>query len=278
MIQIDAITRLYGLIGHPIVHSLSPLFQNRLLELHEINGVYMAFDISKEHLLSIRKTIQTLNIRGLNITVPHKVDMLSQVDQLDESALRVGAINTVLNNDGVLVGYNTDMLGFGAMLDQMHLNYVDTDVAVLGAGGAARAVLAAIDDRKFNTVTLYNRTLEKAEKLIEILKLNKAQAKPLFDYRANNNQLLINTTSVGLNKGESAVSIVAPFENMHVIDLIYNPAETELMKMAREHGIPAKNGMEMLLYQGVKSFEIWNDLTVDYSIVQGLLDEIKAVL
>ncbi len=271
-------TRLYGLIGHPISHSLSPTFQNRLIEMHAVNACYLAFDVTRDNLNQVRQTMETLSIGGLNVTVPHKENIIQHLDRLDESAANIRAVNTFGWIDGELIGYNTDVLGFERLIDSLNIEPTEIEAIVLGAGGAARAVIQALMMRGYKTIKLYNRTVLKAESLIEDLGFDSITAMPLDEYVPDNHQLIINTTSVGLKEGESPIIIDRHLENSFVLDVIYNPVQTTLLKMAEKHGLKTCNGLSMLLYQGIRSFEIWHGIDVKEREVNILFEETKNIV
>jgi shikimate dehydrogenase len=271
-------TRLYGLIGHPISHSLSPTFQNRLIEMYDVNACYLAFDITEDSISKVTQAMNTLNICGLNVTVPHKENIIQYLDHLDESAANIRAVNTIGWIDGELIGYNTDVLGFVRLIDSLNIDSPEIEAIVLGAGGAARAVIQALMLRGYKNIKLFNRTISKAESLVENLGFSSISVKPLDEYVPDNNQLIINTTSVGLRVGESPIVIDRYLENTYVVDVIYNPVQTTLLKMATKHGIKTCNGLSMLLYQGIRSFEIWHGINVTERNVEVLFKEMKKIV
>ncbi|MEA3423888.1 MAG: shikimate dehydrogenase [Bacillota bacterium] len=254
----DSQTNLYGLIGHPILHSMSPEFQNKLIELFNINAAYLAFDVEKDQFDSIRNTIKTLNIKGLNVTVPYKETIIPYLDKIDESADRIGAVNTIEYIDGQLIGYNTDASGFIRMLKELDVNIDNHKVVVLGAGGAAKAIIYALEKLKIDDIIICNRTIEKADRLLEKFKFKNKKISSLQNFQIEDDMLIINTTSLGLNENESPVVVSKNVKNTMLIDIIYNPFETKLIKDAKVNGIYAVNGLPMLIYQGIESFKIWH--------------------
>ena len=254
----DSRTKLYGLIGHPIHHSLSPEFQNKLIKSFNINAAYLAFNVEKDQFKNIKNTIRTLNIKGLNITVPYKETIIPYLDKMDESAERIGAVNTIEYIDGQLIGYNTDALGFIRMLEELNVNLDNHKVVVLGAGGAAKAIIYALEKLGINDIMLCNRTIEKADRLLENFNFNNKKTSSLQDFQIEDDMLIVNTTSLGLDENESPVVISKSVKNTVLIDIIYNPFETKLIKDAKVNGIYAVNGLPMLIYQGIESFIIWH--------------------
>lgn len=268
-------TKLYGLIGHPVKHSFSPEFQNELLRLHESNSVYLAFDVQNDDIKNLKLTMQTLNIEGLNITVPYKEKVISQLDGLDISAVRVKAVNTIKLINGKYIGYNTDVKGFERLLTNQKIPLDSLEIAVIGAGGAARAVMGALATLDAKDITIYNRTIENAQKMVDDLDLSSISIKKISDFILSENMLVINTTSVGLNSNESLLKIDRYYENAYFIDLIYNPFFTKMLKEAKSYGMPAINGLQMLIYQGIESFEIWHEMKVESQIVNQLILKIS---
>lgn len=268
-------TKLYGLIGHPVKHSFSPEFQNELLRLHELNSVYLAFDVQNDNIKNLRHTMNTLNIQGLNITVPYKEKVISQLDGLDSSADRVNAVNTIKLINGKYIGYNTDVKGFERLLTNQGIPLNTLKIAVIGAGGAARAVMGALASLGAKDITIYNRTIENARKLIDDLNLTAVPVKRMSDFVLSENMLVINTTSVGLKNDESVVHIDRHYDNSYFIDLIYNPFMTKMLREAKSYDMPAINGIQMLIYQGIESFEIWHDVVVDKETINQLIENIS---
>jgi shikimate dehydrogenase len=254
----DSRTNLYGLIGHPIQHSLSPEFQNKLIELFNINAAYLAFNVEKDQFKNIKNTIKTLNIKGLNVTVPYKETIIPYLDKIDESADRIGAVNTIEYIDGQLIGYNTDAFGFIRMLKELNVNIDNHKAVVLGAGGAAKAIIYALEKLGIDDIMLCNRTIEKADRLLEKFNFKNKKISSLQDFQIEDDMLIINTTSLGLDENESPVVISKSVKNTILIDIIYNPFETKLIKDAKINGIYAVNGLPMLIYQGIESFKIWH--------------------
>ena len=176
-------TNLFGLIGHPVHHSLSPEFQNKLLNLFDINAAYLAFDIEKDQFENIKTTMKTLNIKGLNVTVPYKESIIPFLDKIDDSAKRIGAVNTIENINGQLIGYNTDVLGFVKMLKELDVGLDRHKVVVLGAGGAAKAIVFAFEKLGVVDIMLYNRTIENADRLLENFNFDTKQTLSLQEFQ-----------------------------------------------------------------------------------------------
>jgi len=264
-LSISGRTKVCALIGDPVEHSLSPHIQNAAFQHLKLNYIYLTFKVGCKELEAAIQGVRSLKIHGLNVTMPLKVDIIQYLDQLDENAKTIGAINTILNSRGNLIGYDTD--GKGALMALKTSNQSPTDrkIVILGAGGASRAVSYSLAPEARKVVIL-NRTLEKAEKLAKELanrfgdtirygKLCRSQIrKELKDA-----DLLINATSVGMrpNEDETPVDQDLLRPDLTVFDLVYDPLETRLLKEAKSVGAKTIEGLTMLVYQGAASFEIW---------------------
>lgn len=250
--MIDAATSLYGLIGNPVAQSLGPLMHNRAFAAIGYNAVYLAFKVADPD--SAIKGIRALNFKGVSVTLPHKVAVMEYLDDVDETAARIGAVNTIVNRQGRLIGYNTDCPGaIKALRTQTTLQ--SKSVAIIGAGGAARAIgfgLVSAGAR----VTILNRTTTAGERLAADLQ---AEFSPLNDWQPNRYEILINTTPVGMypEKDASPISKEALSENMVVMDIIYNPIKTCLLKAAEAKNCRTIDGVAMFVFQGAHQFELW---------------------
>ena len=265
MMKIGTSTQVYALIGDPVEHSLSPLIHNLAFQSLKLNCVYLTFHVRIHELDKAIKGIKALGVSGFNVTVPHKVAILSFMDEIRPSASVIGAINTVVNDDGKLVGYNTDGQGALAALLNEGANPKGKRVVLLGAGGAARAIaftLTPIVDK----LIILNRTGSKASILAKQLEKRfrkEVEGKILSSKKLSNElddtDILINSTSVGMypNVDESLVDRKMIRSDMTVFDIVYNPLETKLIKEAKASGAKTVGGAKMLVYQGALSFEIW---------------------
>ncbi|MCE2614892.1 MAG: shikimate dehydrogenase, partial [Nitrosopumilus sp. (ex Thoosa mismalolli)] len=204
-----------------------------------------------------------------------KVEMMKYVDKLDESCSLIGAVNTVENNDGVLKGYNTDRDGFLDPFKKKEIPIKDCKVLLLGAGGAARAIVAGFAKEKAGSITIANRTIQKAEELAEFSKKIGLDATPIeigdVGDSANNYDIIVNATSVGLKNEESPISLDSLKENTVVYDIVYMPMNTDFIKKAKEKGAKIIFGYEMLLGQAVRAFEIWHGMEAPYNAMKKAL-------
>lgn len=261
--------QLYGLIGHPIGHSLSPLMQNNAFAVEGLRHYYHSFDVDPEDLQKAVEGLRVLGVSGFNVTVPHKVNVMAFLDEVDEEAEMIGAVNTVLNKNGRLIGTNTDGQGYLlALKETAGKDLSHKKVLLIGAGGASRGVVTALDRDGVARLDIANRTLAKAEDLshnniqyagTQPLTLKAAEEK-LADY-----DIVINTTSVGMSpRVESTpISLQHIKSGMIVSDLIYNPLETKWLKEAKNAGATILNGVDMFVNQGALAFEYWTGVTPD---------------
>lgn len=277
--EIKATTKIYGIFGHPVGHSLSPAMHNGAFGALGIDSVYLAFDISPEKIGPAADALRTLGIKGVNITIPHKESIIPHLDKISPDARLMGAVNTVKNDDGILSGYNTDVGGFlRAIKEDIDAKPLGSNVLLLGAGGASRAVLSAFCMNGAESVYIANRTYDKALKLgAEFKKQFKditIEPVALDDVKRINDilseaDILVNSTSAGM-EGKEAVEL--PLESLKktaaVYDLVYKPRETRLVKEARRLGHRASGGLSMLLYQGALSFEIWTGIEAPIRVMR----------
>ncbi len=268
--MISGKTRVLGVIGHPVEHSSSPAMHNAALQALGLDWVYVAFAVRPAELRAALAGMRALQIRGLNVTVPHKVAVMECLDELSPEAREIGAVNTIHNRDGRLIGHNTDAFGAMESLRQEGgLEQFPPQAALLGAGGAARAVLYGLLQRpEVERITLLNRTPEKGEKLATELdpggkRVRVGKLDPQSKDQVRDAGLLINATSVGMHprQGESPLadpSCLRP--GMVVLDLVYNPLQTLLLRQAQEAGARPVDGLGMLARQGARAFEIWTGM------------------
>ena len=260
-------TRLCGLIGDPVEHTMSPVMHNAAFREMGLDYLYVPFRVKQGELAKAIDGMKALNIRGLNVTIPHKVAVIPFLDELDHLAEKIGAVNTIVNDDGVLRGYNTDGAGFLQALLERGIEPAGKNVVILGAGGASRAISFALADRGAHLVIL-NRLVEMdwAEKLAhEISNVFKKEVKALELNEDNlkmvlgDADVLVNATSVGMspNTTETPVPATLLKSGLVVFDIVYNPLKTRLLREADEAGAKTISGIDMLVRQGALSFEKW---------------------
>jgi len=262
--RISAKTKVCGVIGDPVEHTMSPVMHNAAFKKLGMDYRYLPFRVSKEELGRTIADMRALNIRGLNVTIPHKVAVIPFLDKLDPLAKEIGAVNTIVNDDGVLTGYNTDATGFlQALLD----NGVEPEgkrVVILGAGGASRAISFILAEKGARLVIL-NRRLNRAKELarsvsrsskdIAALKLDEANLAKAMEGA----EVLVNATSVGMSPGTGETPLPARLlkPGLVVFDIVYNPVRTRLLREAEAAGARTIGGLDMLVWQGAMAFEKW---------------------
>ena len=261
---ISSDTKLYGIIGDPIGHSLSPLMQNAAFKHRGLDSIYLAFRVHPQDLEGAIAGMKSLGVGGFNVTVPHKVAVMKYLDTIDPVALEIGAVNTVVEKDGVLVGYNTDGAGALAALREVNVQLKGRKVVVLGAGGAARALAFSFAPLTESLIIL-NRTGRRAKDLANSLtKWNSnvdGKQVSVAELRTEllDTDILVNATSVGMYPHIDG-SIVEPEclrQGMIVFDIVYNPLMTRLLRDAEAVGARIVRGDRMLVYQGALGFELW---------------------
>ena len=262
---LNAETHLYGILGNPVRHSLSPLIHNAVFQALKMNAVYLAFEIRRESLGLAFEAVRSLGIKGVNVTIPFKEAALGFVDEIPEDLDRcVGALNTVVNRDGRLFGYNTDVSGFlTAIKEELKFNPEGKTVLVLGAGGAARGVVFALAHAHTAKVLIHNRTETRTQGLQEYVsgyfpETETESVASLADIKAAKIDLVVNATSCGMGKQDPLpMDLHALNHKAAVYDLIYSPGETRFLKTAKTLRLPCANGLGMLAAQAALSFELW---------------------
>lgn len=257
--MINAQTKLCLIIGDPVKHSLSPAMHNTAYKKLGIDNqfVFLAQKIKPVDLKSAIQAVKALNIRGLTCTIPHKTAVIPLLDQLDPLAQKIGAVNTVVNNNGQLIGYNTDCFGAVTALEK-HTKLKNKKVAVLGAGGGARAVVFGLISKNAQ-VTVFNRTHKKAKTLASQAD---CQAQSLKNLKIIKNlDIIINTTSVGMTPSHHRSLVPKSLIQPHhlVFDIVYSPHQTQLLKNALTKKAKIIHGLDMLLYQGIAQFELYTN-------------------
>lgn len=282
--NIDAKTRLCGLIGNPVEHSCSPFIHNTLSQILGINMAYTTFKVEKGEVETAVKGAYALNVLGMNVTVPHKQEVIGGLREIDELAKAIGAVNTLVRVDGGYKGYNTDILGLYRSMVEEGIALEGENVIILGAGGAARAIAFLCADKGAKRVYLLNRTVDKAKEIAQAVNHECGSdvivPMAMEDYKdiPKESYLCIQTTSVGLHPNDEDVIIAdeAFYEMVHTgYDIIYNPYETKFMKMVKAAGGRAFNGLKMLLYQAVAAYELWNDVTVEKEVSDKVFEVLK---
>lgn len=277
--KITGHTRLACLLGSPVEHSISPAMHNEAFEQLGIDCTYLAFDVGVDKMPQAAEGLRAMKVLGFNITMPDKNIMCEICDELSPAARIGGAVNTVLNDNGKFIGYTTDGTGFMMACKDSGFNIIGKKMTLLGAGGAASAILiqAALDGvKEISVFSIHDAFWDRAQKIVETLNAETKCKVTLFDFddpsilksEIADSDILTNGTSVGMApKTDGCLITDTSFfhKNLMVFDVIYNPQETKLLKLAKECGCRTANGMYMLLYQGAASFKIWTgqDMPID---------------
>ena len=265
----------YAVIGDPIDHSLSPNIHNAAFHSLNLDCTYIAYKIPKNELASGIEALKAIKIAGFNVTIPHKIEMMKLLDEMDTTCRVIGAVNTVSNENGKLKGYNTDMVGFLDPIKRKNLIIKDSDVLLLGAGGAARAIIVGVIKEKARKITIANRTLDSANELAEFAEKIGGNVNVISLQQANElvpeYKFIINSTSVGMKNESSPISTEGIGKNSIVYDIIYRPINTDLIKKSKENGATIIYGYEMLLSQAACAFEIWHKMEAPYDAMKRVL-------
>ncbi|MCL5959116.1 MAG: shikimate dehydrogenase [Chloroflexi bacterium] len=261
--------RVAGIVGYPLKHSLSPVFQQAAFDFYSLPVRYQAWETPPERLGEVIAGLKDPSCVGANVTVPHKEAVMSLLDKIDDGAREIGAVNTIVNHEGRLFGLNTDADGFTRSLTEAGYTGEDKVAVVLGAGGAARAVGVSLVRAGATSITFLNRDTSRAERLVgDLAKLDGECELSFGDYHEPALQrildacdLIVNATVVGMKHTALADKSPLPGELVRrealVFDLVYNPPITRLLLDARARGATTINGVSMLVYQGAASFELW---------------------
>ena len=285
-VSIDGHTRTLGVIGNPIAHTLSPVIHNELARMYHHNLVYLPYLVDKDVEGAVRGA-HALHFGGLNVTSPHKTEVLKYAVEVDDFTARIGAANTLVPVEGGFKAYNTDIPGLyrGMLSDGVSME--GECVIILGAGGAARSVAILALEKGARHVYMLNRTLSRAKAIAEEVNAFAGREfvtpMALEDYvlLTDERYLCIQTTSVGMHPkvGHAVIEDPAFYEKIHTgYDIVYNPYETRFMELVREHGGRAFNGLKMLLYQGIIAYEMWNDISVSEEVASEILGKMREAL
>ena len=268
MKEIENKKTLCGVIGNPIGHSLSPRIHHALAEHSGQNLEYLPFLVESEHLEEAIKGAHALHIKGLNVTMPHKKSVMKYVETLDEMAIKVGAVNTLVATKTGYRGYNTDAMGLRMALEYNHLDYENKNIAIIGSGGAAYASVVSVMD-KAKSIHVFNRTKANAQFLKEHFEVQKEGLIQVYseeEYPKVAIDYVIQTTGVGMGQLENQVPKCTEtvLQTAQVaVDLIYNPEETAFLRKAKEKGCLTLNGFDMLFYQAVLAYELMHHCTLE---------------
>ncbi|TDO92239.1 shikimate dehydrogenase [Halanaerobium saccharolyticum] len=284
-------TKLYGLLGKTLSHSISPSLHNNGFRDLGINAIYLMLETKDQDLEEYINSLKNLGFDGWNVTIPHKESIIPYLNGFSSLARAAGAVNTVLNRKGRLTGYNTDVIGFQRQIEESGVKVKDKRAVVIGAGGAARAVIAAMVQLDLADITIINRTVENAEELAKLFR--EENAKQNFDFCSLDEQeyaeplkaadLVVDTTPVGMYSNNIENIVINPdylHQEQLVIDLVYNPLKTKILKEAEKRGAQIGNGLPTLIYQAEASFKLWTQEMPKkqkwYQIAEDAVEKIEA--
>ena len=277
--KIKGSTNIVGLIGHPVEHSFSPPMHNAAFDELGMDYAYVAFDVNPEDLSSAIEGAKSLNIKGFNVTIPHKIEVMQYLDELDEVAELIGAVNTIDFKN--MKGYNTDGIGAVRAIEEV-TSIKNKDVIVAGAGGASRAISFYLAKFGAASITILNRNVERAQSLAgdvlasDLIGDVNADSISKIDNLLGDADILVDTTPLGMHPHIDDEPVAAA-EDMHeglvVFDAVYNPNETVLLSEAIKAGAKPVYGIKMLLYQGAESFRIWTGRDAPISVMEKALNE-----
>jgi len=262
----------FAVIGDPIDHSLSPTIHNAAYRELEMDCTYIAYRVAQGELATGIESLKKIKISGFNVTIPHKIEMMKYLDNVDNNCKKIGAVNTVLNDDGILRGFNTDMDGFLEPIKRKEIQIKNSKVLMLGAGGAARAIIAGFQKEDAREITIVNRTKSKGDELASFsseLGLN-SSSKSIEDMNDLDSEfdIIVNASSLGLNGEKNIIPSRLFDEQTAVYDIVYKPIKTDLINTANEKKSKIIFGYEMLLGQAIRSFEIWLDKQAPYDAMK----------
>ena len=277
MQRISGKTKLVALLGDPVELSLSPQMHNHAFEYLGLNYAYLSLNVKEDQLPEAIAGMRALNAHGFNVTMPHKENVIQFLDEVVEEARWIGSVNTVLNDNGRLIGYNTDGKGYIRSLQEEGISIRGKKVVMAGAGGAARSIVTQLAIEGVQEIVLLNRSLEKAEAICDIVRRNisvcKTTALTLEETNLRlaleKSDIFINATPLGMDPYQDQCIISTPdmlHPDLVVSDLIYKPKKTKLLEMAEQIGCRTMNGLGMLIWQGALAFEIWtkSEMPVDH--------------
>lgn len=281
--NINTETKMIGLLGYPLGHSFSSLMHNSVFEQRSLNKIYIPIEVLPENLETVVRGISKMNFDGFNVTIPHKIKIMKYLDEIDEYAKCIGAVNTVTIKNGVLKGYNTDGIGFLRSYEEITETKVEgKNVFVLGSGGASRAISMTLALNKANKIYICNRTHEKAVALVNDINNQAGEcsiAVPMeyeeMEKAIKDSDILINATSIGMypNVDKSPISKNLLNKKLIVYDAVYNPKKTKLLLDAEEIGCKTVMGLSMLIYQGSEAFELWTNSKAPVDLMFKVVEE-----
>lgn len=260
----------YGVLGEKLGHSLSPRIHKMIFEIVGIEGAYKLFEVPRKDLSLFADSMKVLGIKGANVTIPYKEEIMKYLDVISPEAQALGAVNTIVLRDEKLWGFNTDYYGFGYLLDRYKVNLKEKEVVILGFGGAAKSILQYLLDSTAKSIYVVSRSKNK----VINSKDKRVQLITYEDLKAIDGDILINTTPVGMFPKDEACpveeEVIEKFST--VIDTIYNPGMTQLLSKAEALNKRIIGGLYMLIGQGVRAQELWHDIAIDESVIKDIYE------
>ena len=279
--NINSNTNTICLLGHPIKHSFSPTIHNYLFEKYSENNIYVCFDVKEDKLKDCVYGIKGLDIKGCNVTIPHKVNIIKYLDSIDDNAKLIGAVNTIKNKGGILKGYNTDGRGFVKSILDKDYDIKNKKVMIIGAGGACRSIAIEMASQGVRSIEIRNRSLDRANEIID--SINKK-----FNTEANCSKeaidsnclmdidILINTTPIGMESDLCPIDTnIVIDKKLLVCDIVYKPQDTVFLKWAKKNNLEIIYGIDMLINQALEAFYIWtgiNPCNEDFRYIKKLYE------
>ncbi|MEG2353943.1 MAG: shikimate dehydrogenase [Clostridium sp.] len=268
--------KFFGIIGEKLGHTFSPQIHERIFKNIGVEGNFDVLEIKKEDFHNTILSLKTLGCKGITVTIPYKVDIMKQLDEISEEARNIGAVNVISFKDGKAIGYNSDYYGFGMTLDKFKVKVKSEKAVILGTGGASKAVVQYLVDNGIDEVVFATRNIEEAKSKYPGYKIvNYKELEELDGF-----SMVINCTPVGMEpKVDNSPITKECIKKFKVaVDIIYNPLETLFLKYAKEEGLVSVNGLYMLVAQAVKAQEFWNDINIDYKIIDPINKEIEDMI
>lgn len=264
--SINAKTKTICLLGHPVKHSFSPIMHNYLFEKYNQNNIYVCFDVEPKNLKEAMNGIKSLGIAGMNVTIPHKVEVMKELDYVDQNSKIIGAVNTIKNKGGILEGYNTDGIGFVQSIINKDFSLDNKSIMILGAGGACRSISVELASNNVGSIEIRNRSIEKAKGIVDTVSKNfntkiSCTTEKIKQNDLDNIDIIINTTPIGMESEECPIDEhLSLKKHVLVCDIVYKPHNTSFIKWAKGQNLNVIYGIDMLINQGLEAFYIWTGI------------------
>lgn len=281
--NINGTTKTICLLGNPVKHSFSPNIHNYLFDKYKINSIYTCFNVEESELNKSIDGIKALGISGCNVTIPHKVEVIKYLDEIDSNAKLIGAVNTIKNEGGILKGYNTDGTGFVKSIQDKGHELTNKKIMIIGAGGACRSIAVELASNNVLSIDIRNRSEEKAREIVDIIQNNfKTKAsysnENIDEHAIENIDILINTTPIGMESNLCPIDdSINPKNKLLVCDIVYKPHNTSLIKWAKKHNLQVIHGINMLINQGLHAFSIWTGIKTNDNDVEEIKEIYKKI-